>query len=176
MFSVRAGFRERWIRPAAPHLLFACCLVFAFFFASCSKAVDLKQALEITDVSSGWFDAGVVNGRNKIVPSARFKLRNKEAADLDRVSINALFRAADGKESELDNDVFVQRVDFAGQETAPILIRPENGYTAEPPQSRADMLKHTQFRDMRVQILVKVGSSQWTDLGWIDVKRELLTQ
>jgi hypothetical protein len=38
------------------------------------------------------------------------------------------------------------------------------------------MLKHTQFRDMRVQILVKVGSSQWTDLGWIDVTRQLLTQ
>ena len=163
------------MRPVASRLLFACCLALALSIASCSKAIDLKQTLEITDVSSGWFDAGVVNGRNKIVPSARFKLRKKAPADLDRVSINALFRAADGKESELDNDVFVQRVDFAGEETAPILIRPENGYTAEPPQSRADMLKHTQFRDMRVQILVKVGSSQWTDLGWIDVKRDLLT-
>jgi hypothetical protein len=89
--------------------------------------------------------------------------------------VNALFRAADGKESELDNDVFVQRVDFAGEQTEPITIRANNGYTAEPPQSRADMLKHTQFRDMRVQVLVKVGSSQWTDLGWIDIKRQLLT-
>ena len=130
----------------------------------------------MTDISSGWFDVGVVNGRNKIVPSATFKLKKKGAADFERLSVNALFRAADGKESELDNDVFVQRVDFASAETAPIRIRAENGYTADPPQSRADMLKHSQFRDMRVQILVKVGSSQWTEVGWIDIKRQLLTQ
>ena len=154
-----------------------CCLTAALALsASCSKPIDLKQALEMTDVSSGWFDAGVVNGRNKIVPSATFKLRKKGAADFERLSVNALFRAADGKESELDNDVFVQRVDFASAETAPVRIRADNGYTADPPQSRADMLKHSQFRDMRVQILVKVGSSQWTDVGWIDIKRQLLTQ
>ena len=92
------------------------------------------------------------------------------------MAVNALFRASDGKESELDSDVYLQRVDFRETETAPITIRAENGYTAEPPQSRADMLKHSQFRDMRVQILVKQGSSQWTDLGWIDVKRHSITQ
>ena len=146
------------------------------FTAGCGKSVDLKQALEVTDVSTGWFDAGVVSGRNKIVPSAKFKLRQRSPVDLSRVSINALFRAGDGKESELDSDVFVQRVDFQGTETAPISIRAENGYTADPPQSRAEMLKHSQFRDMRVQILLKQGSAQWTDLGWFDIKRQLITQ
>ena len=105
-----------------------------------------------------------------------FRLKKRSPVDLARVSVNALFRASDGKESELDNDVYVQRVDFEGEQTAPITIRAENGYTAEPPQSRADMLKHSQFRDMRVQVLVKQGSSQWDDLGWIDVKRHLITQ
>jgi len=158
------------------HPLSACCLAITLSTAACTKKVDLRQTLEITDMSSGWFDAGVVSGRNKIVPSATFRLRKKAPADLDRLSINALFRAIDGKESELDNDVYVQRLDMAGAQTEPITIRANNGYTAEPPQSRADMLKHSQFRDMRVQILVKVGSSQWTDLGWIDIKRQLLTQ
>jgi hypothetical protein len=144
--------------------------------ASCSNPVDLKQALEITDVSSGWYDAGVVDGKNKIVPSVTFKLRKKIPADVDRVSINALFRAADGKESSLDADVFVQRVDVSADQTAPITLRADNGYTADPPQSRAEMLNHSQFRDMRVQILVKHGSTQWTDLGWIDIKRQILTQ
>jgi hypothetical protein len=144
--------------------------------AACGKSVDLKQALEVADVTTGWFDVGVVSGRNKIVPYVKFTLRKRSPVDLDRVSINALFRAADGKESELDSDVFVQRVDFQGAETAPTAIRAENGYTADPPQSRADMLKHSQFRDMRVQILVKQGSTQWTDLGWFDIKRQLITQ
>jgi hypothetical protein len=176
MFAVSAGCREGQIRRAASCLRCACCLAIALAVASCAKPVDLRQTLEMTDLSSGWFDVGVVNGRNKIVPSATFRLKKKPPADFDRISVNALFRAVDGKESELDNDVFVQRVDFNGGDSAPLTIRADNGYTADPPQSRAEMLKHSQFRDMRVQILVKVGSSQWTDLGWIDVKRQLLTQ
>ena len=158
------------------HLLLAGCLAAAAAVSSCTRPVDLKQVLEITEINGGWFDAGVVGGRNKIVPNVTFRLKKRAAVDLERVSVNALFRAADGRESELDNDVFLQRVDFREAETPPISIRAENGYTAEPPQSRADMLKHSQFRDVRVQILVKQGSSQWTDLGWIDVKRHLITQ
>jgi hypothetical protein len=38
------------------------------------------------------------------------------------------------------------------------------------------MMKHSQFRDMRVQIFVKHGASQWTEVGRIDVARTLLTQ
>ena len=142
---------------------------------ACTPNVDLKQALEITDVTSGWFDAGVVAGKNKLVPSVTFRLKKKGPAEVDRVSVNALFRAADGKPSDLENDVFVQRVEFQGDHTAPVVLRAENGYTAEPPQSRAEMLKHTQFRDMRVQIHVKQGSAQWTDLGSIDIQRQVIT-
>jgi hypothetical protein len=167
------GGRE-W-RPARP-LFVACLLAAALMTSSCGETVDLRQVLEMTEISGGWFDAGIVGGRNKIVPNVSFRLKKRGSVDLERVSVNALFRAVDGKESELDNDVFVQRVDFKEDQTPPITVRAENGYTAEPPQSRTDMLKHSQFRDMRVQILVKQGASQWTDLGWIDVKRNLITQ
>jgi hypothetical protein len=151
-----------------------CILPLAITAASCAQPVDFKAALELTDVSSGWLDAGIVSGRNKVVPSVTLRFKKRAPADIDRISLNALFRAADGKASELDNDVFVQRVNFEGDQTPPVTLRAENGYTAEPPQSRADMLKHSLFRDMRVQILVKQGSSQWTDMGWIDVKRQLI--
>src|SRR5687767_6620197 len=140
------------IRRALPVLAL---LLASVPLASCTTPADLKQTLEITDVSSGWFDAGIVAGRNKIVPSVTFVLRKKTPAEIDRVAVNALFRAQDGKESELDNDVYVQRVEFTGDRTPPITLRAENGYTADPPQSRAEMLKHSQFRDLRVQILGK---------------------
>ena len=60
------------------------CLLFAVLSAAiaCSRSVDVKQALEVTDTSSGWFDAGIVDGKNKIVPSVTFKLRKKPDADL----------------------------------------------------------------------------------------------
>ena len=144
--------------------------------AGCTPSVDLKQTLQITEASGGWYDAGVVDGKNKLVPGVSFRLRKTGDAELSGLSINALFRAADGKESGLDKDVYVQNVELQGNESAPIVIRSDNGYTAEPPQSRADMLKHTQFRDMRAQIFVKHGASQWVDLGHIDVQRTLVTQ
>lgn len=150
--------------------------VLPLVLAACTPAVDLKQALQITDESSGWYDAGVVDGKNKLVPSVTFRLRKAGDAPVRSVSINALFRARDGAESSLDNDVFVQTVDLEGAQSAPIVIRSENGYTADPPQSRADMLKHTQFRDMYVQVYVKQGASQWVELGRIDVRRMLITQ
>jgi hypothetical protein len=144
--------------------------------AACTRSVDLKQVLQITDASGGWYDAGVVQGKNKLVPGVTFRLRKTGNADVSRHAINALFRAADGAESQLDNDVFVQNVELEGDQTAPIHVRSENGYTAEPPQSRADMLKHSQFRDLRVQIFVKQGAAQWVDLGTIPVQRTLITQ
>ena len=39
-------------------------------------AIDLKTALQVQDVSTGWLDEGVVNGQNKIVPSVTFKFKN----------------------------------------------------------------------------------------------------
>lgn len=166
------GRVARWVsRPVRAGLL-----PIVFLASSCSAPVDFTQALEMTAVNSGWYDVGVVDGRNKIVPSVTITFRKRTPIELDRISVNALFRAADGKESDLDNDVFVQRVTFEADVTPAVTLRTDNGYTAEPPQSRADMLNHSQFRDMRVQILVKHGSTQWTNMGWVDVKRQLLTQ
>jgi len=171
----RPGPGSREARLAS-RLLALLLLPSALTTGSCANPIDFKQTLAMTDVVSGWFDAGVVAGRNKIVPNVTLRFRKKAPVELERISLNALFRATDGKESELDNDVFIQRVDFEGEQTPLITVRAENGYTADPPQSRADMLKHSEFRDMRVQILVKHGASQWTDMGWIDIKRQLLTQ
>jgi hypothetical protein len=143
---------------------------------SCTERVDLQQAVQVTDIGGGWYDAGVVQGKNKLVPGITFRLRKRGDADLSRVSVNALFRATDGAESQLDNDVFLQNIEFQGDQTPVISARSENGYTAEPPQSRADMLKHSQFRDIRVQIFVKAGASQWVEIGRLDVPRTLITQ
>ena len=142
--------------------------------SSCTSRVDLKQALQVTDVSTGWFDAGVVDGKNKLVPSVTFTLRKAEDADVSTASLNVVFRYADSGEER--DDVFVQRVDFAGNATAPITVRAPTGYTADPPQSRADMLKHSQFRDTDAEIFVRQSSSQWVSLHKVRVERQILTR
>ena len=144
--------------------------------AGCSKPVDLKQAIEVTDLQSGWFDVGVVDGKNKIVPSATFRLRKKGNAEIRPVALNIIFKHADGSESSFE-DIYIARVQFNDQGTTDaVTARSKNGYTADPPQTRADMLKNSQFRDVAIQIFAKQSSAQWVELQRVVLERQILTQ
>jgi hypothetical protein len=148
--------------------------------AGCSRSVDVKQALEVAGATSGWYDAGIVDGKNKIVPSVTFRLKKKPDADLAGVALNVVFRhpAPPGTNVEEDwDEVFIQRADFKGaNETDPLTVRPEMGYTGDPPQSRLDILQHGQFRDVRARIFAKYSSSQWVEIGTVDVQRQLIVR
>ena len=158
-----------WIGRPSRTILAACA---CFLAAACSPQVDLKQHVSVTDVSSGWFDAGVVDGKNKLVPSVTFKLRRSADVSLSTVSLNLVFKKVDGTEHD---DVFVQRVAFKDNgETDPIIVRSQTGYTGDPPQSRADMLKHKDFIDMEVEIFAR-QSSRWVALHKVVISRQLLT-
>jgi hypothetical protein len=155
---------------------FAALLLVAFAAslpAGCGPAVDIKQAVQVSDVSTGWFDAGIVEGKNKLVPSLTFKLRKNDAAKLSSVSLNVSFVFV--KDQDPNDDVFVQSIPFEGNETAPITVRSKVGFTGDPPQTRAEMLKHSEFRDMDARIFAKQSSSQWVELQRVHVARQLLT-
>ena len=151
-------------------------LALATAAAGCGASVDLKQALQVTDITGGWYDAGVVDGKNKLVPTVTFRVKKTADVNVRPLSLNVLFRAIDGKESEIDQDVFVQSVTFEGDTTAPLNVRAPNGYTADAPQTRAEMLRHTQFRDMRAIIYAKHSSSTWVELARYDIPRQLVTK
>jgi len=148
--------------------------VFAACASACGKPVDLKQALQVTDVSSGWFDAGIQNGKNKLVPSVTFKLKKHADVNLSSVSLNVAFMFAGS--SDHADDVYVQSVAFEGNETKPVVVRTQWGYTGDPPQTRAELLKNSQFRDMEASIFAKQSSSQWVELQRVPITRQLLTQ
>lgn len=144
--------------------------------AGCAKPVDLKQAIEVTDLQSGWFDVGVIDGKNKIVPSATFRLQKKGEAEIRPVALNIVFKNADGSDSTFE-DIYIARVPFNEQGlTDAVTARSKNGYTADPPQSRADMLQNSQFRDVAIQIFAKQSSAQWVELQRVVVERQILSQ
>jgi hypothetical protein len=154
-------------------------LPLALLCASCSRSVDIKQALEVTDTSSGWFDAGIVEGKNKIVPSVTFRLKKQPDVDLSGVALNVVFRhpAPAGTPEEDWDEVYIQRADFKdANQTESMTVRPEKGYTGDPPQSRQDILHHSQFRDVRARVYAKYTSSQWVEIGSIDVPRQLIVR
>lgn len=153
---------------------FAAFVVLAALGSACGPPVDLKQALQVVEVSSGWFDAGIVAGKNKLVPSVTFKLKKTPEARLSSVSLNLAFMFV-GSQDHTD-DVYVQSVPFDGDETKPVVVRTQWGFTGEPPQTRAEMLKNSHFQDMEVKIFAKQSSSQWVELQRVPIARQLLAQ
>jgi hypothetical protein len=151
-----------------------CLVVTCLALSACASRVDLKGALQVTDVSTGWFDAGIVDGKNKLVPSISFRLANTADADLDAVGLNVVFRLADT--DEIHEEVFKQRVPFENKQTELIIVRSQNGFTGDPPQTRLEMLKHSLFRDMDVVIMARQTSAQWVELHRVRVERTLLTR
>ena len=153
--------------------------------AGCSTPVDLKQALQVTDVVSGYHDVGVVAGKNKIVPSITFRLKKNTSDSLRPLSIQIYFKQfppagtavppGSPTETEFD-DKYVQSVPFDDDVTKPLTFQAERGYTAEPPQTRADILKHRLFQDVRAHIFAKHSASQWVEIAAFDIPRQLLAQ
>lgn len=153
--------------------------------SGCSAPVDLKQALQLSDVTAGYFDAGIVDGKNKLVPSVSFRLKKSVADSLRPLSINVSFKqlpqagtaVAPGSPGESDwDEVFLQSVPFEGDQSAPLTFKAKNGYTGDPPQSRADMLKNRYFQDVRVHVFAKHSASKWVEIATLDIPRQVLTQ
>ena len=101
-------------------------------------------------------------------------MKKNADVNLSSVSLNLTFTFTGDQEHT--DDVYVQRVDFQGPDTAPITVRTKWGYTAEPPQTRAEMLQNSHFRDLDVQIFAKQSSSQWVELHRAHIAHQLLTQ
>lgn len=152
-------------------LLVAAC---ALWLAACSQPVDLKTALQVSDVTTGWFDAGIVDGKNKLVPTITFRLRNLSGGSVPYVSLNLIFRYADNGETH--EEVFKQRLPIENAQTDLITIRSQTGHVGEAPQSRQEMLQNSYFRDMDAVILVRQSASQWVELHRVRVERQLVTQ
>ena len=145
---------------------------------ACSSSAQqpITKLVEPTDVKTGWFDAGVENGMNKLVPTVMLTLKNVSREPVANVQLNAVIRRVG--ESEEWGGAFMKVIGTEGvppgATTKPIVVRSNLGYTRAEP--RAQMLRNRQFVDAQVQVFAKHGGNQWTKLGEWPIARELLTQ
>lgn len=146
----------------------------ALLLVACGQPVDLKTSLQVTDLATGWYDAGIVDSKNKLVPSITFRLKNTSPSELPYVSMNLVFRNL--VTSETHEEVFKQRLPLTNNQSELITIRAQNGAVGEPPQSRQEMLQNSNFQDMEAVILVRQSASQWVELHRVRVERQLVTQ
>jgi hypothetical protein len=152
-------------------------LAIAFAVACGSSAQQpISQLVEPVEVKTGWFDAGIENGMNKLVPTITLTLKNVGPEPVANVQLNAVIRRV-GETEEwggayrkvIGNDGI-----RPGSTTKPITLQSNLGYTGIEP--RIQMLKNSQFVDARVQLFAKHGGNQWVKLGEWQIARELLTQ
>src|SRR5437764_803119 len=122
-------------------LVFACT-------SACGPTVDLTQGLHVDVLDTGWFDAGIVNGQNKLVPSVTFTLKNTSTQKLATLQVNALFRRVTEKDER--GSGFVTAAGSSGLAPGatkpPMTIRSQLGDTGSD-QSREEGLRNRHCDD-----------------------------
>lgn len=158
---MRARFRARLVLAA---------LVAAG--AGCGPGVDLTEALEVTDVTSGYFDNGVKDGAHHLLPTVRFKVRNTADVELTGLQLTVQFWKA-GAQGEFDSRLFSGVAIPPGGETEERLVRAEMGYTLENPNI-TELFEHSQYQDFTVRFFAR-RSGQIVQIGEFPVERRILT-
>jgi hypothetical protein len=157
-----------WLRACLAGLLLAS--------TACGPAIDLRQGMQIVDVSTGWFDAGLVNGQNKLVPSISFKLKNISDQTLSVLQVNVLFKRVNDPQEWGSGFLTVAGSSglAVGATTQMLTVKSNLGYTGSD-QTRLEMLKNAHFVDAKVEFSAKYGSTQWVRLADFPVTRQLIT-
>ena len=157
------------MRSCAPLVLIAVLLC-----GGCAPPVDLTTGLQLKDVGTGWFDAGIINGQNKLVPTVAFTVKNVSNQKLVALQINAVFRRVTEKDEWGAGFLMVSGSEglAPGMEAGPLTIRSQLGYTGSEP--RQDMLNNAQFVDAKVEIFAKYAANQWVKVGEYPIARRLI--
>ena len=170
--------QTRWRRRLGPVGLFV--LGVTSLGSGCSPSIDIKEALEVTDITTGWYDAGLLeDGKAKLVPRISFTLHNVLEDNVSVVRLLGSFRLvmADGTEDpeELGSST-ISAIDLAGLEpgltTVAFVMQSGLGYTGTQP--RLELMEHRLFQDAKLSLFAKHRSDTWVKLGEYMIDRTLL--
>lgn len=140
--------------------------------AACGPPIDLKT-LEVAEVFTGYYDNGVKDGWNHLLPSISFRLKNNGSVPASDVQLSVSFwvEGDDGEKNARQVLGIGHDALAPGAATPPILVRPEHGYRLEGP--RATLFDNSGFRDMTARIFAK-RSGKIVRLGEFKIERRVL--
>ena len=149
-------------------------LPLVLFLVGCGPTVDLTTALRVEGIATGWSDAGVVDGKTKLVPTVRFRLKNASDQKLPTLQVNALFRRVNETNEWGSGFLTAAGSDGLppGGATDPLSIASQLGYTGT--EESALMLINSRFVDAKVDLYAKYGSTNWVRVGEYAIARQLI--
>jgi hypothetical protein len=157
-----------------PAFLFV--LIVLTLVSSCSSpSIDVAATIKVTNLTTGWFDAGIVNGMNKLVPSASFTVVNTGTTALSGLQVFSVFRF-NGETQELGSSLIILHGQdaLAPQGTSKALtVRGNWGFSGQQPRNQ--MLVNKYFKDAHIEVFAKYAAGQFVKLIDVPVKRQLLT-
>jgi hypothetical protein len=149
-------------------------LLLAAVAAAGCRGHDPAAELRVSDLQTYWIVDSPQQGQNFVAPVVRFRLKNVSAEPLSAVQARARFPAPDqGDEpwGSIQEQVSTWRRPLdAGQETV-VTVRSAGRYhSAADPE---DMLRSPGFQDPKVEVFVRIGSSEWALLAQSAVERRI---
>ena len=139
--------------------------------------VDVKQVVQVTESRRRLVRRRHRGRQEQAGPERHLPGQEDRSNDAIRpLSLNVVFKKITAaRRGGLRRRLRPERRRSTGNQTAPMTVRTETGYTGDPPQSRAEMLQNSQFQDLRVVVFAKHSSSKWVELASFDIPRQLLT-
>jgi len=149
-------------------------LTLAVLTTAACKAPEPRAELEVSEVETYWVIDSAAGMTLYISPAVRFRLRNKGAKPWGTIQATATFRRK-GEEAQTWGSDW-RAVSAAGKPVAPgqdlIVVLKSDGryYSTGTPES---MFQHELFKDARVEVFLRIGSSGWVKFAEADVERRV---
>ncbi len=140
--------------------------------AAC-RSHDAGKELAVSGIETYWIVDSPQAGENYISPAVRFRIRNLSTQALHSVQARARFPAPDQEEpwGSIQEQVSTWRQPLdPGQEKVVVVRSVGRYHAAAAPE---DLLRSSGFRDPRVEIFVRIGASNWAQLGAAAVERRI---
>lgn len=143
--------------------------------AACASP-DPNAELEVHGLETYWAVDSAQGREQYIAPAVRFEVRNKGAKTLGAVEASAGFRRPDdqGVLQEWGGDY--SRVGTSKEPLRPgatklVVLKSDARYHS--PGTPESMFAHQLFRDAKVEVYLRVGSSVWVKFGEAGVERRV---
>ncbi|HET7293313.1 MAG TPA: hypothetical protein VFM88_12880 [Vicinamibacteria bacterium] len=150
-------------------------LVLALALGACA-APDPRAELEVLALETYWAVDAPKAGEQYIAPAVRFEVRNKGERPWGSIQASAGFRRPNdqGVLEEWGGDwkqVAPSRKPLAPRERTLVVLKSDARYHSPgPPES---MFQHAAFRDAKVEVYLRLGSSGWVKFGEAAVERRI---
>jgi hypothetical protein len=156
------------MRPLAGAAIGALALV-----ATACQGHDATKELALSGVETFWIVDSPQQGQNFVAPAVRFRLKNVSPRTIGSIQARARFPAPDQDEvwGSIQEQVSTWSRPLDPGKDAIVTVRSAGRYhsSADP----EEILHSPAFRDPRVEVYVRIGSSNWAMLAEAPVSRRI---